>query len=405
MRFTLLFIFVTLFLAMNSFAQIDRTVEDILDQREVKKFNYSLTTSLYEAVVINMQFGQSEVISNSDRQALKKADIFQVDLVFSNFPKEFDMTELNRKRIKVVQSLRKDAVSNPAVKWRLIRQMRCKNEAEAKVMFHGIVIHYRKEQSSDVAAVDYSYIEKVLPTRRTGDSTSKDVKPLSIKEAKKIRKTLLDSTILKVLDRNKWDDMVVVSDMTGSMSPFIVQLVLWFKLNELEDRVSHVTFFNDGDRTPDPKKVVGRIGGIYHHEGGEYGKTRDLALKTISNGYGGDGPENDLEAVLEAIERNPKAKEIVLIADNFAPIKDMSLIDKIDKPVRVILCGSVVGMNIQYLELARKTKGSVHSIEKDLTNLASMSEGKTFEINGKFFRIVEGRITEFNRKKPKLKHV
>lgn len=405
MRVILCFIFTALLLSANSFAQSDRTVEDILDQREMKKFNYTLTTSLYEAVVINMQYGQSEVISNSDRQALKKADIFQVDLVFSNFPKDFDMTELNRKRIKVVQGLRKDAVSNPAVKWRLIRQMRCKNESEAKVMFHGIVIHYRKEQSSEVSKTDYSYIEKVLPRRRIGDSTSNDIEPLSIKEAKKIRKTLPDSTILKVLDRNKWDDMVVVSDLTGSMSPFIVQLILWFKLNELEDRVSHVTFFNDGDRTPDAKKVVGRIGGIYHYDGGEYDKTRDLALETISNGYGGDGPENDLEAVLEAIERNPKAKEIVLIADNFAPIKDMSLLEKIDKPVRIILCGSVVGVNIQYLELARKTNGSVHSIEKDLNNLASMSEGKVFEISGKFFKIVDGKITVLNRTKPKLKHV
>jgi hypothetical protein len=385
-------------------AQVERTVDDILEQREIKKFNYTLTTSLYDAVVINMQFGESEVISNSDRQALKKADIFQVDLVFSDFPKDFDMTELNRRRIKVVQSLRKDAVTDPTVKWRLIRQMRCKNEAEAKVMFHGIVIHYRKEQSSEVSKVDYSYIERVLPTPFPGDSTRKEVKPLTRKEAKKIRKTLPDSTILRVLDRNKWDDMVVVSDMTGSMSPFIVQLVLWFKLNELDDRVAHVTFFNDGDRTPDDKKEVGRIGGIYHSESGEYDKTRDLALETISNGYGGDGPENDVEAILEAIERNPDAKEIVLIADNFAPIKDMSLIDKIDKPVRIVLCGSVAGVNIQYLELARKTKGSVHSMEKDLMDLAEMGEGKAFSLNGTFFKIVDGQITIMKPKKPVLRH-
>lgn len=398
MRILFFLILSSLLLNTNAFSQTDRTVDDILAQREVKKFNYTLTTNLYDAVVINMQFGQSEVISNSDRAVLKKADVFQVDLVFSNFPKNFDMTELNKKRIKVVQNLRRDAVSNSSIKWNLIRQMRCKNEAEAKVMFHGIVIHYRKEQSSDVSVIDYGYIQKVLPSYVNGDSTKK-VKPLTIAEAKKIRKKLADSTVLKVLDRNKWKNMVVVSDLTGSMSPFVVQLILWFKLNELDKRVSHVTFFNDGNFTPDPRKIIGSTGGIYHSKGGDYADTRDLALKTIKNGYGGDGPENDLEAILEAIERNPEAKEIVLIADNFAPIKDMRLLLKISKPVHVVLCGSAAGVNIQYLQLARSTGGSVHTIEKDLRDLSEMGEGKTFEISGKFFKIVDGQITRLNRKK------
>lgn len=400
MRIIFYLIFSCLLITTNAFSQSERSVDDILSQCEVKKFHYKLTTTLYDAVVINMQFGQSEVISNSDRAVLKKADVFQVDLVFSNFPKGFDMTELNKRRIKVVQSLRKDAVSNTSIKWNLIRQMRCKNEAEAKVMFHGVVIHYRKEQSSDVSAIDYGYIQEVLPLPVNRDSTSTEkIKPLSIAQAKKIRKKLADSTVLKVLDRNKWENLVVVSDLTGSMSPFVVQLILWFKLNELEKRVSHVTFFNDGNFTPDIKKVIGNTGGIYHSKGGDYEDTRDLALKTIKNGYGGDGPENDLEAILEAIERNPDAKEIVLIADNFAPIKDMRLLAKIKKPVRVVLCGAVSGVNIQYLQLARYTKGSVHSMEKDLTDLAGMSEGRTFEISGKFFKIVDGQITTYNRVK------
>ena len=261
MRIIFYLIFSGLLITTNAFSQSERSVDDILAQREVKKFHYKLTTTLYDAVVINMQFGQSEVISNSDRAVLKKADVFQVDLVFSNFPKGFDMTELNKRRIKVVQSLRKDAVSNTSIKWNLIRQMRCKNEAEAKVMFHGVVIHYRKEQSLDVSAIDYGYIQEVLPLPVNRDSTSTEkIKPLSIAQAKKIRKKLADSTVLKVLDRNKWENLVVVSDLTGSMSPFVVQLILWFKLNELEKRVSHVTFFNDGNFTPDIKKVIGNTG-------------------------------------------------------------------------------------------------------------------------------------------------
>ena len=217
-------------IVLGALAQTERTVADIINQKEVKKFNYVLTTGLYDAVVINMQYGQAEVISNSDREALKKADIFQVDLVFSNFPVDFDMTELNTKRIKVVEGLRKEAVTNPEVEWNLIRQMRCTNEAEAKVLFHGIVIHYRKAQSVEVSAEDLSLMEKLLPSKgdvakveslgvacpdltidgkivASNPSTEKlTVAPseFTVGEAKKLKKSLPDSTVLKVLDRNSW---------------------------------------------------------------------------------------------------------------------------------------------------------------------------------------------------------
>lgn len=414
-------------LVLSSIAQTARTVDDIINQKEVKKLNYILSTGLYDAVVINMQYGQAEVISNSDREALKKADIFQVDLVFSNYPVDFDMTDLNTKRIKVVEGLRKEAVSDPAVKWNLIRQMRCTNEAEAKVLFHGIVIHYRKGQSEEVSTADLTLIEKLLPTTgvapkvesETRDCTKIAAAPLkasysatnvstvttsstlTLSEAKKLKKELPDSTVLKILDRNSWKNMVVVSDLTGSMSPYVVQLILWFKLNELDKRVSAVTFFNDGNRTPDPKKVIGNTGGIYYSSNGSYEDTRALAIKTIQNGFGGDGPENDFEAILAAMEKNPEAKEIILVADNLAPVKDFELLSKIDKPVHVILCGTSFGINLQYLKLARATGGSVHTMEKDLNDLAKLGEGKTFQLGTQFFKIVGGEITAYTPPKAK----
>jgi hypothetical protein len=201
--------------------------------------------------------------------------------------------------------------------------------------------------------------------------------------------------VLKVLDRNAWKNMVVVSDLTGSMSPYVIQLILWFKLNELDKRVSAVTFFNDGDMTPDAKKVIGKTGGIYYSPTGSFEDTRNLAIKTIQNGYGGDGPENDFEAILAAIEKNPEAKEIILVADNLAPVKDFVLMSNIKIPVRVILCGTNYGVNLQYLKLARATGGSVHTMEKDLTDLAKLGEGKTFQLGKQFFKIVGGEITAF----------
>lgn len=381
----LLFIPFMLF-AISCFSAESRTVEDILNQKETKKFSYILNTGVNKAVVINMQFGGAEVISNSDRMALRKAEVFQVDIVYSDFPKGIDMEHLNRKRLAVIQRLRTDLIGNPKVKWKLIRQVRCRNEAEAKTLFHGIVVHYRPEQSKETILMDTRTIETLLP-------------PSDVKMSKKdLRAKLRDTTILSVFRRNRdWKDMVVVSDLTGSMSPYVAQLVLWFRLNELNKRVNHVTFFNDGDMKQTKEKVIGRTGGIYHGEVMNYDSIRSLALTTIRNGGGGDMPENDVEAILAAIKKNPKAKSVVLIADNWAHVKDFSLVEKLDRPVHVILCGTQFGVNVEYLELARKTGGSVHTMKKDLKNLAKMSEGKKFMLDGSIFQIKNGKVIQLSR--------
>ena len=90
-------------------------------------------------------------------------------------------------------------------------------------------------------------------------------------------------------------------------------------------------------------------------------------------------------------------EEIVMIADNWANIKDLCLADKIKKPVRIILCGAENGfINVDYLELARKTKGSIHIMNEDLENLIKLSEGEVFSFGKKLFKIVKGKVVAYN---------
>ena len=189
--------------------------------------------------------------------------------------------------------------------------------------------------------------------------------------------------------------MVVVTDLTGSMSPYASQVILWLKLSSINNKVSSVTFFNDGDMKH--LKPIGSTGGIYMKRTTDYDEIRELALITVRAGNGGDGPENDCEALIATQKFNPNAKEMILIADNMAPIKDKVLIGQILKPVRVVLCGTTYGINIEYLNLARDTGGSVHTMEKDLTHLMEMEEGKTFSLNNIVFKIVNNRIIQFSK--------
>jgi hypothetical protein len=211
------------------------------------------------------------------------------------------------------------------------------------------------------------------------------------------RHVLPDSTLFKIFKRNKWTGMDIVGDVTGSMYPYTAQLLLWLKLQSLDSLTSYYSFFNDGDNLPNRKKIMGKTGGIYSAECTSFSEVVELVKSTMMKGGGGDCPENNVEAILQSEEKFPATAFHVLIADNWAPVKDMTLTSKITKPVRVVLCGVLDdAINIDYLNLARKTGGSVHLMEKDLLSLAAMHEGETITIGKKKFRITNGLFKDIS---------
>lgn len=112
----------------------------------------------------------------------------------------------------------------------------------------------------------------------------------------------------------------------------------------------------------------------------------------MKKGNGGDIQENNIEAIIDGMNTNPNCKEIVLIADNYANMRDYTMIKNIKKPVRVIICGNYNGINTQYLDLARATKGSIHTIENDLLNLMNINEGQQIDIGKYTYTISEGKF-------------
>ena len=204
-----------------------------------------------------------------------------------------------------------------------------------------------------------------------------------------------DSTIFNVLDRNEhWENNIIVHDVTGSMSPYTAQVLLWHKLNFDQKRNVGYVFFNDGNNMADRDKVSGSVGGVYFADGETIDQVTKVAKKAMLSGYGGDAPENNIEAALLGVERFPKAKNIVMIADNWATPRDLEFAEKLTLPVKIILCGTGWGVNAKYLDLARKTGGSIHTIEKDIVDLTSMHEGETIELNHVTYKIQKGKFVK-----------
>lgn len=196
--------------------------------------------------------------------------------------------------------------------------------------------------------------------------------------------------------------MTIVGDFTGSMSPYIGQLLLWYNLtfNKSKEEIDAFVFFNDGNQLSTEDKKIGATGGIYFTEEKSIDSVLETAVTTIKNGYGGGGPENDIEALLFAQKKFKESKNFVLVADNLSNMRDIELLKKLKHPVRVIICGASMVVNTQYIDLAYQTKGSIHTIEEDIVGLLhELKEGEIIEISGRKFKLEDGRFTLLNVKR------
>jgi hypothetical protein len=112
-----------------------------------------------------------------------------------------------------------------------------------------------------------------------------------------------EHTVENVLNRNNWTDIVAVVDVTGSMQPCAASIYKWMNSsNEKNKYIKYYVFFNDGDDKLNSDKVIGSTGGIYSIDANNPNKVLSTMKTAMKNGDGGDIPENDIEAILRAIQ-------------------------------------------------------------------------------------------------------
>lgn len=283
----------------------------------------------------------------------------------------------------------------------------------------------KEEEESKKAQEDYEIrIEKLKQAQKLQDSletiriqkeienfekkeeqrkelTAKKEAEIEAEEAKELREVLKrnqyswgrDTVVTKILNGKKeWKKKLVVLDVTSSMLPYIEQVKYWYSLNYAQDSTMEFYLFNDGNGVSSARKEIGRTGGIYECKSCKINQLEQLIDQARKAGNGGDSQENDLEAILYALANTDGYDELVLVADNMSYARDMIMIGKITVPVRIILCGTHHFINEQYLDIAYRTGGSVHTIEEEITDLSGMIEGKTITIGGYQYRFTKGRF-------------
>ncbi len=354
----------------NSQVRIALNLNVKADTVKTKIYKLPKEKDEFQSLVLNMSYGSEKILNPEKALRLRSANIISVELVYSGYPYDPEIIdELMKRRLLELYFLAPDVFKQSMTKWTFTEQIDCKTSGEAKKMFHGFVIRYMKPEP---------------------------YKPESVKTVKKrldkLSSAIGDTIVTAVFRRNpSWKQELIVADFTGSMSPYFEQIFLWFYLKKFSNPVNFV-FFNDGDSKPDALKRIGSTGGVYPFTTDNVDTLIQNGINTLMKGSGGDTPENDVEAIAAGLKKYSKVKELILIADNWADMRDYSLIKTINKPVHIILCGSQYGINTQYLDLARVSGGSVHTMEEDLTNLAKIREGEKIIINNTEFIIQGGKF-------------
>jgi len=393
---------------------------------------YHLPSAGSQYLVFTMPFGKSTWTDTSGYYLMQNADIIGVDLVFTDYPANLDLKPLNRRRFEALHKLLPVLFQLSSQVFGIVRQMDGAQKETAENMLHGFVVHYRTKPSEEDAEREINIIKRSIPPpywkppSAKGDSDSGTVNntktpPKSGSTGKinywnyKYRKPTLaptppdselakhppypysppvirDSTVMNVLKRNPWKRMLLVADVTGSMSSWNAQVVQWITQWAEEDRIAWIAAFNDGDGMPDNKKQPGKTGGVYAEPFKDVYQAGSLLQLAMRKGGGGDHAENNCEALITAINMATGFDNVVMIADGWAPMRDISLLTAISKPIHIVLCGGPAGVLTDYMAIAMHTGGSLHFRHTDVTDFSPLRNGEPMTINGRMYQLMDGTL-------------
>ncbi len=396
--------------SLDGLAQSKAVLTSEVNISELKDYQLYIATPFAKPVILNPE----------QKKLLKERIVLKIELVYTQYRSSpsFNQAQLNLNRLKQLKDLVPQVFEFPLWDFQLTEQTNGNSPEECNKMFHGFIITFRPNSSNSTLQKEADYIEKLVVSMLKNDSTTNDSSSSTIKPQKFDIKThydkqwgyihdtiwyidtvkppsppdffynhalYKDSTVINVFDRNKdWNDFIVVTDVTGSMSPYSAQVFVWLKAQAENKKAKYFVFFNDGDDMESRKKKPLETKGVYVAENIGIDNITDVAAKCMRNGSGGgENRENDIEAIIEGLKYYGGANSIVLIADNFESMRDYDYIERIKKPVHVVLCGAENRINVQYLDLAYRTNGSVHTKYSDVNNLNETKDGQHVYIDEK----------------------
>ncbi len=355
------------FTSFSVFGQSASLVMGKVETRETR--DYDPATAVEGTFLFPTAFGKIAVTNTSHSKLLDEVDVYRVELVYSKYPKTNNFQEIEQRKLNMAQLFK------AGIEWEFVAHV-VNTASQAKDLYHGFVVYYKmkeeqkskKEEKPETPEVPNTPNPEIpVPTFAYNDESEEAT---FIKEGKPQAKSTY-----QVFDRQDWKDVVVVCDWTASMYHFATPVLLWHNQKNSQSDTSSIqnfVFFNDGDDTPNKDKKIGSTGGIYATKTGNTGEALQMMEESKAAGTGGDFPENDVEALIYAQKSYPKAKALVLIADNMAAVRDIQLLEQLSEskiPVHILIARTeeIDLIRSEYWDIAIQTKGTIHTLEEDIS--------------------------------------
>lgn len=370
----LILICLFVFTSFSLFAQSASRIMATAETRETRE--YDPATSVEGTFLFPTAFGKIAVTNTSHSKLLDEVEVTRVELVYSKYPETNNYQEIQQRKLNMarLEELEKTAsqLFKPNVEWEFVAHV-VNTAAQAKNLYHGFVVHYKMKEEKKTIKEEIPEVPETpnpeipVPTFAYNDESEEAT---FIKEGKP-----KSNSTYQVFDRQDWKNVVVVCDWTASMYHFATPVLLWHNQKSSQNDTSSIqnfVFFNDGDDTPNKEKKIGSTGGIYATKTGSIDEALQMMEESKAAGTGGDFPENDIEALIYAQKNNPKAKSLVLIADNMASVRDIKLLEEFAKaqiPVHILIARTedIDLIRTEYWDIVIQTKGTIHTLKEDIS--------------------------------------
>lgn len=383
--------------------RFSKEIEEIFDLNEIEVYERDVESN---AVLLENGYARSIIKNVSDWNAKDTTVVIvEINLIYSKYPVDRDLWrtdyyDLLAQRLMALFNV-DPRFNSKEISWGILLQTKCTSESQAQGLFHGFEIIYEKKETVAPSAEKPSIPVVKLTAEERKIKTEKRTSKQGIKRFARSIGGVNDSTVIRVFNKHpEWNNALLVMDWTGSMYQYGTQALDWHVQNYDSSGIKYFVFFNDGDQST--KKKYGKTGGIYGEAANEL-KSLTRLLKTVrTNGMGGDFPENNIEALVKGTLMYPEYSEIIMIADNKSCVRDYCCLKNLKDPVKVLLCGTHLGINPQYINIAYRTGGSLHAKDVEIVDFTSAKAAGTLTIGDETFNYNPSRdLFEYSNGYPK----
>lgn len=198
-------------------------------------------------------------------------------------------------------------------------------------------------------------------------------------------------------NKDEWKQKRIIANIDCSMYKYIDELMVWNYSNSAEQSNNRYWLFNGFNYVSEEHEGYSRRG-IFEVPNNNVEGFFNTIDKIVNFSCRGSRLENVVEALILGAEGKKPEEDLLFIADNYSDVSDLEKLKELKVPVHVLLTQSRYGVNENYLEIAYRTGGSIHTNFDDIKSeqLKKLKNGDQIKIGRFDYRFYKGKFLKIS---------